>query len=167
MNNTAEIIFEKVNRNNLPIFISRIQEAFSITMRKKFGIVSDIPTTEEIEELYTSKETQTYFINFKGNNIGGVIIKINNETQENFLELFYISEEYHNQNLGFITWKAIEKKYPSTTVWRTITPYFEERNIYFYVNKCGFHIVKFVKLNNEKDSSLIDLSYFCFEKVMK
>lgn len=25
----------------------------------------------------------------------------------------------------------------------TITPYFEKRNIHFYVNRCGFHIVEF------------------------
>ena len=25
----------------------------------------------------------------------------------------------------------------------TCTPYFETRNIHFYVNKCGFHIVEF------------------------
>jgi catechol 2,3-dioxygenase-like lactoylglutathione lyase family enzyme len=28
-------------------------------------------------------------------------------------------------------------------VWETCTPYFEKRNIHFYVNKCGFHIVEF------------------------
>ena len=25
----------------------------------------------------------------------------------------------------------------------TVTPYFEKRNIHFYVNRCGFHIVEF------------------------
>jgi hypothetical protein len=24
-----------------------------------------------------------------------------------------------------------------------VTPYFEKRNIHFYVNRCGFHIVEF------------------------
>ena len=28
-------------------------------------------------------------------------------------------------------------------VWETCTPYFETRNIHFYVNICGFHIVEF------------------------
>ena len=28
-------------------------------------------------------------------------------------------------------------------VWETVTPYFEKRNIHFYVNRCGFHIVEF------------------------
>lgn len=28
-------------------------------------------------------------------------------------------------------------------MWETHTPYFEKRNIHFYVNKCGFKIVEF------------------------
>lgn len=28
-------------------------------------------------------------------------------------------------------------------IWETLTPYFETRNIHFYVNRCGFHIVEF------------------------
>lgn len=28
-------------------------------------------------------------------------------------------------------------------IWETVTPYFEKRNIHFYVNRCGFHIVEF------------------------
>ena len=38
---------------------------------------------------------------------------------------------------------SIEALYPETKVWETCTPYFEKRNIHFYVNKCGFHIVEF------------------------
>ena len=37
----------------------------------------------------------------------------------------------------------MERLYPETEVWETCTPYFETRNIHFYVNKCGFHIVEF------------------------
>ena len=33
--------------------------------------------------------------------------------------------------------------YPDVKVWETVTPYFEKRNIHFYVNRCGFHIVEF------------------------
>lgn len=28
-------------------------------------------------------------------------------------------------------------------IWETCTPYFEKRNIHFYVNRCDFHIVEF------------------------
>ena len=33
--------------------------------------------------------------------------------------------------------------YPQVKEWETITPYFEKRNIHFYVNKCGFQIDEF------------------------
>ena len=33
--------------------------------------------------------------------------------------------------------------HPEIRVWETCTPYFETRNIHFYVNRCGFHIVEF------------------------
>ena len=33
--------------------------------------------------------------------------------------------------------------YPEVKVWGLVTPYFETRNIHFYVNRCGFHIVEF------------------------
>lgn len=33
--------------------------------------------------------------------------------------------------------------HPEIKVWECITPYFEKRNIHFYVNRCGFHIVEF------------------------
>ena len=32
---------------------------------------------------------------------------------------------------------------PDTKIWETYTPYFEKRNIHFYVNICGFHIVQY------------------------
>lgn len=37
----------------------------------------------------------------------------------------------------------MEKLHPEVKVWETVTPYFEKRNIHFYVNRCGFHIVEF------------------------
>ena len=40
-------------------------------------------------------------------------------------------------------WQAVEALHPETAVWETCTPYFEKRNIHFYVNKCGFHAVEF------------------------
>ena len=49
--------------------------------------------------------------------------------------------------IGKAIWNEVEKLHPQTKVWEASTPYFEERNIHFYVNKCGFHIVAFL---NEK-----------------
>ena len=39
--------------------------------------------------------------------------------------------------------KTVEELHPEIRIWETITPYFEKRNIHFYVNRCGFQIVEF------------------------
>ena len=49
----------------------------------------------------------------------------------------------HSKGIGYGAWRAVEALHPETKVWETCTPYFEKRNIHFYVNKCGFHIVEF------------------------
>lgn len=77
-------------------------------------------------------------------------------------------------------WRAIEEKYPETKVWELVTPYFEKRNINFYVNKCGFKIVEFFneyhdnsfdeyndKLKTKDSSYEFKEEFFRFEKIMK
>ena len=49
----------------------------------------------------------------------------------------------YSKGIGYAAWQEVERLYPDTKVWETCTPYFETRNIHFYVNKCGFHIVEF------------------------
>ena len=59
------------------------------------------------------------------------------------LDLLFVNPSAHSKGVGTAAWKEIERLYPETRVWETCTPSFEERNIHFYVNKCGFHIVEF------------------------
>lgn len=61
--------------------------------------------------------------------------------------------------------------YPQVSVWETVTPYFEKRNIHFYVNRCGFHIVEFFNSHhpdpNDPDmqaDNLMNDGMFRFEK---
>ncbi len=108
--------------------------------------------------------------------MGGVVLNINTDTQYNSLDLFFIYPESHNKGLGQKSWRAIEATYPETKVWTTVTPYFEKRNINFYINKCGFHIVEFYnKFHPEKNYEVngiedgIDSNeddFFKFEKIM-
>ncbi len=39
--------------------------------------------------------------------------------------------------------RLIEALHPETEVWETCTPYFDLRNVHFYINCCGFHAVEF------------------------
>jgi hypothetical protein len=53
----------------------------------------------------------------------------------------------------------IEKRYPQTKTWTTETPTILKKNVAFYVNKCGFHVIR---VNNPKS----DEAMFLFQKTM-
>jgi hypothetical protein len=59
------------------------------------------------------------------------------------LDLLFVSPKSHSKGIGYAAWCEIERLHPEVKVWETVTPYFEKRNIHFYVNRCGFHIVEF------------------------
>lgn len=111
---------------------------------EKFG-----PQTEEVisrEDILSSLDAETaesFNIVLDGKIVGGVVVQIDKDTGHNSLDLLFVDPEIHGKNIGYTVWKMIEEKYPETKVWETHTPYFETRNIHFYVNKCGFHIVEF------------------------
>jgi hypothetical protein len=99
-------------------------------------------------------------------------VTINEETHHNTLDLFFLKVGEHGQGLGHKAWLAIEARYPKTIIWQTHTPYFEKRNIHFYVNKCGFKIITFFNARHPDPhhpgpSDLPDDEGFLFEKVMQ
>lgn len=143
INRTAQIEFEPVLPSEYRQFIRLLQGAFSVAVYKEFGSVNAIPSVESILQSIHAKGAETLHILADGKRIGGAVILINKRTHYNVLDLFFISPAYHNLRLGQKVWKEIEQRYPDTKVWELITPYFEKRNIHFYINRCGFHIVEF------------------------
>ena len=73
--------------------------------------------------------------------VGGVVIKVEGERGD--LDLLFVSPKAHSKGIGYAAWCAVERLHPEVRVWETCTPYFETRNIHFYINKCGFHAVEF------------------------
>ena len=69
------------------------------------------------------------------------LIKVDGEHGN--LDLLFVSPKAHSKGIGYAAWCAVERLHPEVRVWETVTPYFEKRNIHFYVNRCGFHIVEF------------------------
>ena len=103
----------------------------------------EIISRKTIERCIDDPNNETYRIILDGRKVGGVILKINNETHHNELEILFVAPEEHTKGIGYGAWQAVEALYPETKVWETCTPYFEKRNIHFYVNKCGFQIDQF------------------------
>ena len=67
--------------------------------------------------------------------MGNVILTVDGERGE--VLLFAMNSSVHSRGVGTRAWFAIEAAHPHVTEWTLETPYFEVRNIHFYVNKCG------------------------------
>lgn len=76
-----------------------------------------------------------------GQRVGGAIITANGNMGE--LAFLYVEVGVQSKGIGQAIWKAIETMHPEIEVWETCTPYFDRRNIHFYINRCGFHAVEF------------------------
>ena len=103
----------------------------------------EIISKRTIERCIDEESNETYRINVDGKNVGGVILKIDSKTHRNHLEILFVAPEEHGKGIGYGAWQAVEALHPETEIWETCTPYFEKRNIHFYVNKCGFMIDQF------------------------
>ena len=135
-----------LERSDRERFIRDNQEAFNYGALEEFGRRDDhfeedgeIISRETIERSIDGGEA--YRIMEDGRPVGGVVIRADGGRGD--LDLLFVSPEAHSRGIGHAAWRAVEKLHPEVTVWETVTPYFEKRNIHFYVNRCGFHIVEF------------------------
>ena len=78
-----------------------------------------------------------------GQRVGGAIITIDSSMHEGELAFLYVKVGVQSKGIGQAIWKAIEAMHPEVELWETCTPYFDRRNIHFYINRCGFHAVEF------------------------
>ena len=78
-----------------------------------------------------------------GQRVGGAIITANGNMGE--LAFLYVKVGVQSKGIGQAIWRAIETMHPEIEVWETCTPYFDRRNIHFYINRCGFHAVEFLR----------------------
>ena len=160
-------------------FILDNQWAFKYGALQEFGerdnhIDDDgeIISRKTIENCIDDPDNETYRIISDGKKVGGLILKINKETNHNELEILFVSPDAHSKGIGYGAWQAVEEMHPETVVWKTCTPYFEKRNIHFYVNKCGFQIdqfwcEKFQPEHHISDNDEGPDEMFRFIKVMK
>ncbi len=160
-------------------FILDNQEAFNFGALEEFGRRDDhfeedgeIISRATIEQSIDNGEA--YRIIQDGKSVGGVVIRVNGERGD--LDLLFVSPKIHSKGVGYAAWCAVEKLHPEVKIWETVTPYFEKRNIHFYVNRCGFHIVEFFNshhpdpndpdIGNETDEQFPE-GMFRFEKRME
>ena len=151
-----------------------IQEAFQRGFEDIYGKTEGIILPEkDIDRSLNTPGSIAYKAVVDDEMAGGAIVVIDEKTQHNHLDLLYVKYGTQTKGVGFAIWNSIEKLHPETKMWETCTPYFERRNIHFYVNKCGFHIVEFLNEYNPSPDEPEDFigdggeGMFVFQKKMQ
>ncbi len=159
-------------------FILDNQEAFNYGALEEFGRRDD---HFEADEQIISRETiersidggEAYRIWLGDEKVGGVVIRVDGARGD--LDLLFVRPNVHSKGIGYAAWREVERRHPEVRVWETVTPYFEKRNIHFYVNRCGFRIVEFYNSHHpdpndpetaEQTDEQFPEGMFRFEKVM-
>ena len=156
-------------------FIKDNQAAFNYGAEQYFN-EQELEEQHEEDGQIISRETIVNSIHHKGsityriiadeNKVGGIILNIDGNKGD--LEIFFVIPSYESKGIGQAAWKEVEKLHPEVKVWETVTPYFEKRNIHFYVNRLGFHIVEFYN-EFDKDKHMPEEldGMFRFQKIIE
>lgn len=160
---------ELLTENELEKFKKDMQEAFQKGFEDIYGPTEGtILPEKDIDQSLNTFGAIAYKAIVDNEMVGGAIVAINKETQHNALHLLYVKCGIQTKGIGKMIWDEIEELHPETVEWETCTPCFEKRNIHFYVNKCKFHIVEYIREMNE-EGFIGDGGdgMFIFQKVMK
>lgn len=143
------LILIRIGNEDLIQYKKDMQEAFQKGFEDVYGKTDDtILPEKDINNSLNNNGAIPYKAVVNGKMVGGAIVLINNDTQHNHLDFLYVKCGTQSKGVGKAIWDEIERLHPQTKLWETCTPYFDKRNIHFYVNKCGFHIVSFYNERN-------------------
>lgn len=167
-----DFVLMPIEQQDIAAFKKDMQEAFQQGAAGEFDDLDvEILPEEDIDKSLSAQGSAAYKAVVDGKMLGGVIVVIDKSTQCNHLDFLYVKYGAQSKGIGKKIWDEIEKFYPETKVWETVTPYFEKRNIHFYINRLGFHAVEFFnplhKDKNAPSGSECGDEMFRLEKIMK
>ena len=156
--------FEEFQETDVEVFTEIMKRAFNEDAKRHLNEETGGPpgydTGEFLRKWALGQGSQSFKILRDSQPIGVFIVWIN-ENHENFLGNMFIDPELQDRGIGTQVWKFIESEYPDTLIWRTETPGYSKRNHNFYVNKCGFKIVRIENPGDKYEEN------YLMEKVMK
>ena len=144
MKTKERISFEPVTHSDIATLTTIMKAAFDEDTRRHLhrpcGGPLGYDNGEFIRKWFIESDSEGFKILADGVLIGGVNVFMNEDRKEKFLGCLFIDPAY--QDLG----------YGSR---RTETPGFSRRNHQFYINKCGFKVVKITDPKDEEERQYI------------
>lgn len=144
--------------------LNAMEERSFETTKRYFpdGVLPGLPPEEREKHdfafLLTNSGSVPLTITADGELVGGAAVKNLGEGVRE-VELFFIDPNAMGKGIGRRALAAVENFFPGTKLWRLITPTQVLKNVVFYVNKCGYRIVKLEDFDREANSGI-----FVFEK---
>lgn len=154
----------KIETTDLLQFKKDMQEAFQLGAMEgdyEGNVEEQILPEKDIDQSLETKGAVAYkAVDEKGNMLGGAIVVIDETTGHNHLDFLYVKHGIQSKGIGKFIWYELERLYPNTKAWYTCTPYFEKRNVHFYVNVCKFHIVEYYNSHHPDPNHLEEADDF-------
>ncbi len=174
----AEIRLISLTEERIIAFKEEMQEAFESGFQ---GHIKDdvdnsnqwqvLPDGDFYQALRAEGAEAYEAVDADGQRVGGAIITIDSAKNSGELAFLYVKVGVQSRGIGQAIWRAIEAMHPEVELWETCTPYFDRRNIHFYINRCGFHAIEFFNAHH-RDPNMPEQfdpndGLFVFEKRMK
>ena len=174
----AEIRLVRLTEERIIAFKEEMQEAFESGFQ---GHIKDdvdnsnqwqvLPDGDFYQALRAEGAEAYEAVDADDQRVGGAIITIDSAKNSGELAFLYVKVGVQSRGIGQAIWRAIEAMHPEVEVWETCTPYFDRRNIHFYINRCGFHAIEFFN-SHHRDPNMPeqfdpDDGLFVFEKRIK
>lgn len=152
-NQPRTVVLKPLEPHLLEQFAADMQDAFQTAVeRAPETMPLPILPREDIDQSLSHPGAEALTAWGDGQLIGGAIIFPSHETQHHECALLYVSATAHGSGWGSALWQAIENHYPQAISWELCTPYFETRNIGFYLRKCGFRITDIFEEKHPEDT---------------
>jgi GNAT superfamily N-acetyltransferase len=132
-----------------PIMKKCFDNDTEIHIGKKEGGPPGYDDGDLFREWYLHKSATPFKISKDGKPIGGLNLFIK-DNGVNYLGNVFIDPELQGMGLGKTVWDFVEQTFPDTVKWQTDTIWFSRRNHHYYVNKCGFKIVRIADAKDEE-----------------
>lgn len=126
-------------------FITEAQKAFQKGFEAYFGPCAEtiLPRADVLSSL-DAEHAKAYVAELDGKRVGGVAVIVDPKGECNHLDLLYVLPTAQGHGVGAKLWRFVEQEHSGVKSWMTFTPYFERRNLHFYVNVCGFAVVEYI-----------------------
>lgn len=145
-----ELLLRPIDHEDLAEAEVMLRRAFAFTMLELEDSEMELPTLHGILEKPGTAPLAAYC---GGRMAGGAVVSFGADGH-NALELLWVDPDHIDCGIGYLLWNMIERSYPMAKSWQTMIAACLPRNVYFYVNKCGFHIVKVEFENGDRSQCL-------------